>query len=107
MTEIYNHILKARENNEKLFAVLIDPDKMVLDNIPGFVKKINGSIATHIFVGGSRVNENKTDILVREIKRHTLLPVILFPGDVTQISKNADAILYLSLISCIAFQSNY
>jgi putative glycerol-1-phosphate prenyltransferase len=99
MTSIYNNIQASILNGEKLLAVLIDPDKFRLQNTGGFIKKVNASIATHIFVGGSMVNENETDFLVKDIKKHTDLPVVLFPGDVTQITNKADAILFLSLIS--------
>lgn len=80
-------------------AVLIDPDKMKLDDIPDFIQKTNSSIATHIFVGGSEVDEGITQKLIVEIRRWTDLSVVLFPGDVAQISEEADALLFLSLIS--------
>lgn len=99
MKGIYHHILTSIEKKEKCLAVLIDPDKMLLDSLNQFIEKVNGSSATHIFVGGSKVEEKTTDILVSEIKRITKLPVVLFPGDITQISDKADALLYLSLIS--------
>tara|TARA_R110002111_G_scaffold24810_1_gene54941 strand:+ start:1119 stop:1841 length:723 start_codon:yes stop_codon:yes gene_type:complete len=96
---IYKNIQASILKGEKLLAVLIDPDKFPLENTVSFIKKVNASIATHIFVGGSMVNENETDALVKEIKKYTKIPVILFPGDVTQITNKADAILFLSLIS--------
>ena len=96
---IYKNIQASISKGEKLLAVLIDPDKFYLGNTVSFFKKVNDSIASHIFVGGSMVNENKTDVLVKEIKKHTNIPVVLFPGDVTQITNRADAILFLSLIS--------
>ena len=85
--------------SEKLLAVLIDPDKMYVERVTAFMSKVNQSIATHIFVGGSEVKEGLTEPLVEEIKKHTNLPVILFPGDIIQITDKADAILFLSLIS--------
>ncbi|EGV42195.1 geranylgeranylglyceryl/heptaprenylglyceryl phosphate synthase [Bizionia argentinensis JUB59] len=99
MKAVYKNITQSFSNNEKLLAVLIDPDKMDLSHVPGFIKKANLSIATHIFVGGSEVEEQLTDKLVQEIKKHTKLPIVLFPGDVSQITNHADAILFLSLIS--------
>ncbi|WP_299097234.1 geranylgeranylglyceryl/heptaprenylglyceryl phosphate synthase [uncultured Winogradskyella sp.] len=96
---IYSHIKKSIVEGERLLAVLIDPDKTKLDTIEGIVTKINQSIATHIFVGGSEVDEGATEAVVKVIKRYTTLPVILFPGDVTQITDEADGILFLSLIS--------
>lgn len=96
---IYQHIVQSSEKGKKLLAVLIDPDKMKLETVSDFISKLNTSIATHIFVGGSEVGEGATEALVFEIKKHTELPVVLFPGDVIQITDKADGILFLSLIS--------
>ena len=97
--DIYKNIITSISNKEKLLAVLIDPDKMSIDVVSSFIQKVNDSIATHIFVGGSNVETNVTEDLVIEIKKHTTLPIILFPGDVTQLTNYADALLFLSLIS--------
>lgn len=99
MKLVYNNIIESIKNGDKLLAVLIDPDKMTVENIADFIEKVNNSIATHIFVGGSTVEDEITNRLVFEIKKQTKLPVVLFPGDVTQITNNADALLFLSLIS--------
>jgi putative glycerol-1-phosphate prenyltransferase len=97
--DIYSNIRTSVAVNKRLLAVLIDPDKMELDNVEAIVAKINESIATHIFVGGSEVDEGITETLVKAIKLYTTLPIVLFPGDVTQITNEADGILFLSLIS--------
>ncbi|WNH13726.1 geranylgeranylglyceryl/heptaprenylglyceryl phosphate synthase [Thalassobellus suaedae] len=99
MNNIYNNINDSILNGEKLLAVLIDPDKFLIETTCRFIKKVNTSIATHIFVGGSTVDVDSTEILVTEIKKYTNLPIVLFPGDVSQITDEADAILFLSLIS--------
>ena len=92
-------VFKNIQKQERQLAVLIDPDKFLVENTAAFIEKVNVSIATHIFVGGSIVDLDVTDILVEEIKKHSQLPIVLFPGDVTQITDKADAILFLSLIS--------
>tara|TARA_R110002049_G_scaffold284737_1_gene465383 strand:- start:196 stop:921 length:726 start_codon:yes stop_codon:yes gene_type:complete len=99
MNNVYKNINNSILNGEKLLAVLMDPDKFLIETTSRFIKKVNTSIATHIFVGGSTVDDDVTEILVAEIKKHTNLPLVLFPGDVTQITDEADAILFLSLIS--------
>jgi phosphoglycerol geranylgeranyltransferase len=96
---IYQNILLAKQQNKKLLAVLIDPEKIALQNIPLFFEKVHQSIATHIFVGGSTDKNNLTEPVVIAIKKVTKLPIVLFPGDVTQITDKADGILFLSLIS--------
>ncbi|MGJ8759680.1 MAG: geranylgeranylglyceryl/heptaprenylglyceryl phosphate synthase [Polaribacter sp.] len=96
---IYKNILSAKKEGKKLLAVLIDPEKIDLKNITSFFEKVHQSIATHIFVGGSTDKDNVTDTVVTAIKKTTHLPVVLFPGDVSQISQKADGILFLSLLS--------
>lgn len=99
MNSIYQNILTSISKGDKLLSVLVDPDKMKPEELSNFIAKVNASIATHIFVGGSKVDDAKTDILVLELKALTKLPVVLFPGDVIQITDKADAVLFLSLIS--------
>lgn len=105
MKHILQHIEYATANNKKLLAVLIDPDKFILDNLNGFLDNIHKTVATHIFIGGSTVEANVTQHLINKLKLKTHLPLVLFPGDVTQISDAADAILFLSLLS--GRNSNY
>ncbi|MFC0779742.1 geranylgeranylglyceryl/heptaprenylglyceryl phosphate synthase [Flavobacterium sp. HJSW_4] len=96
---IRQQILEAKSNGQKLLAVLLDPDKIVLENLNHLIEKINLSPATHIFVGGSIVQNNILEELIAALKQKTILPVILFPGDPSQISPKADGILFLSLLS--------
>lgn len=96
---IRQQILEAKSNGQKLLAVLLDPDKIVLENLNHLIDKINQSPATHIFVGGSIVQNNILEELIATLKQETNLPVILFPGDPSQISPKADGILFLSLLS--------
>ncbi len=96
---IYQNITKSISAEERLLAVLIDPEKFSVENAVRFFKKVNQSVATHIFVGGSTVEAQATENVVSEIKKQTSLPVILFPGDTSQITDKADGILFLSLIS--------
>ena len=99
MINIYNQILKSKINNQKLLAILLDPDKIDLNNAEVLIEKINQSPATHIFIGGSLVENNILDELIVKIKQNCNLPIVLFPGNPSQISDKADAILFLSLIS--------
>lgn len=96
---IYQNILLAKQNNKKLLAVLIDPEKVELKNLPAFFAKVHQSVITHVFVGGSTDKNNQTESVVEAIKKETQLAVILFPGNVNQITPKADGILFLSLLS--------
>ena len=99
MTNIYNKIIQSKVERKKLLAILLDPDKIVLKNLPSLISKINQSPATHIFIGGSQVKTTILDELIVKIKQNCNLPIVLFPGNPSQISAEADAILFLSLIS--------
>lgn len=99
MKNIYNNILKSKSENKKLLAILLDPDKVDLNSIEILTEKINQSPASHIFIGGSIVENNILDELISKIKENCNLPIVLFPGNPSQISNKADAILFLSLIS--------
>ncbi len=101
MIEIERHlegILRAANLKRKMLAVLIDPDKFQETGVAGFIQKLPKD-TTHIFVGGSTVEEGRTCEVIKALKNVTGLPVILFPGDHSQISPHADALLFLSLIS--------
>lgn len=99
MNFIYHEIIESKKKNQKLLAILLDPDKIVWNMMPNLISKINQSPATHIFIGGSLVENNILDELIIEIKKYCPLPIVLFPGNPSQISDKADAILFLSLIS--------
>jgi phosphoglycerol geranylgeranyltransferase len=99
MTNIYNDIIQAKAENRKLLAILLDPDKIVWGKLEYLIQKINQSPATHIFIGGSHVQNNILDELIFSLKQKISLPIVLFPGNSSQISAKADAILFLSLIS--------
>ena len=96
---IYHSLSEKKKQGKKSFAVLIDPDKVnnsVLDEL------IDLSITAkvdYLLVGGSLVISNHLDECVQHIKKNCDIPVILFPGSPSQVSKYADALLYLSLIS--------
>ncbi len=99
MKQLYENILEAKANNKKLLAILLDPDKLDRSDVKSICINIINSPATHIFVGGSTVKKGKTELIVIELKKHTKLPIILFPGDFNQVTNYADGILLLSLLS--------
>lgn len=99
MKNIYNNILQSKAKNDKLLAILLDPDKIDLNTIEVLIEKIRQSPATYIFIGGSIIENNILDELIVKIKQNCKLPIVLFPGNPSQISDQADAILFLSLIS--------
>ncbi len=96
---IYQDILDAKAKKRHLLAILLDPDKIDWVNFRDLIEKINSSPATHLLIGGSQVFSDKIDELIINLKAHCNLPVVLFPGNPSQISTHADGILFLSLLS--------
>jgi len=95
----YQDILDSIQAKKKLLAILIDPEKIQLNEISLLCENIKKSPATHIFFGGSTYDGNDFNQIISELKKHLELPIFLFPGDFNQISEEADALLFLSLLS--------
>jgi len=92
---IYDRI---SDKKKKRIAILIDPDKNTDHSLALILHYCNQYGVDFIFTGGSLVVGNISET-IRFIKENTQIPVLIFPGNVIQISGNADAILFLSLIS--------
>ncbi|MCF6224247.1 MAG: geranylgeranylglyceryl/heptaprenylglyceryl phosphate synthase [Flavobacteriaceae bacterium] len=99
MEKVYDKILYAKKKGKKLLAILLDPDKLELSQIAEAAKKLNNNKVDFIFVGGSTVKNGITDLFVKELKKSTIIPIVLFPGDYSQITKEAHAVLFLFLLS--------
>jgi hypothetical protein len=96
MANIYKDILKASEHTK--YSILLDPDKVVLETLSDLILKSINHLQV-IFL----LAEAKLQLLLLinclQIKQNSNLPIVLFPGNPSQISDEADAILFLSLIS--------
>ncbi len=99
MNNIYQSLTERKRQNKKSFAVLIDPDKVNDESMQSLITLAVEAKVDYFFVGGSLVISNYLDECVQFIKKSCSVPVILFPGSPSQVSKYADALLYLSLIS--------
>ena len=87
-------------NGGRRLAVLLDPeDAPSGSQWVQLMHELQVSDATDIFVGGSLVTDGATSRVVHEAKRALSQPVVLFPGAPNQICEDADALLFLSLIS--------
>lgn len=96
---IYESMLAKKREGKKSFAVLIDPDNVNEEKIEELTGLATSAVVDYLFVGGSLVISNHLDEVVRYIRSNCSIPVILFPGTPSQVSRYADGLLYLSLIS--------
>ena len=96
---VYQSLVEKKRAGKKSLAVLIDPDKVSPSSLENVVQLSVDARVDYFFVGGSLVVSDHLDACVLQIKKLCAIPVLLFPGSPSQISKHADALLYLSLIS--------
>lgn len=93
-------ILNALIRLERGIAMLLDPEKSSYEKT--LIESIEFAQRCGIdffFVGGSTVTRQDLDATVKTIKSHSSLPIVIFPGSSQQVSEDADALLFLSLIS--------
>lgn len=81
-------------------GLLIDPDKSTdLASLSQLIINCNNSIIDYVLIGGSSVTNSDFHTVIKHVKKTSIKPVIIFPGDYQQVSKYADALFYLQLIS--------
>ena len=98
MKNIYKNILLNRESNRKMLAILLDPDQCQGSVLSNTIALLKSNIPDFIFVGGSHAMTS-TDSLVELLREEIKTRIILFPGNASQFSTKANALLYLSLLS--------
>jgi len=82
----------------KSVALLLDPDKVTAEGLRNILKIASECKTDYILTGGS-LTFNSIDNLIDTVRTLCDIPIILFPGNLLQLSLKADAVLLLSLIS--------
>lgn len=95
----FDRIMATRKTRGAGFWVLIDPDRTPPVEAAARAADAERAGADVILVGSSLLISDTFGDAVREIRSAVKLPVIIFPGSTAQISAEADAILFLSLVS--------
>jgi phosphoglycerol geranylgeranyltransferase len=98
MYNIYKKILENKESNRKMLAILLDPDKCRGGVLAATISALKTTLPDFIFVGGSHTLRS-TESFIAVLKEETKADVVLFPGNASQFTDRADAMLYLSLVS--------
>ena len=96
---VFKGLQKTISRGERCYWVLLDPDDFTIEEATSVAYESQKSGADALLVGGSLLYSNHFDKFVFALKQKVSIPVILFPGDATQLSGFADALLYLSLVS--------
>ena len=96
---IFERLLQIKKSKGAGYFVLIDPDKWRTEQLSDVAIRASEDGADAILVGGSLLMSSSFDALIRLLKKKIDIPLIIFPGSQTQVSKYADALFFLSLIS--------
>jgi phosphoglycerol geranylgeranyltransferase len=98
--ERYLHEKIGKE--KAIHMTLIDPEKITSAQASIVAKSAAQSGTSAIMIGGSTfVSQNHLDSVVKVISQNVKIPIILFPNNITGISKNADAIWFMSLLNSV------
>ena len=97
---VEKYLLKKIQEEGTIHITLVDPEKITPTAAEKMVREAEASRTSAIMVGGSTVTSTQhLDRIVKTIKKAITLPVILFPNNITGISKYADAIWFMSLLN--------
>jgi len=102
MTDSVESYLKSELKKKKstLLFVLIDSEVSNIKSSVKLAKNVERIGASAILVGGSSAtNQMEMAKVVKNLKKAVKIPKILFPGNVTGVVPEADAILFSSLLN--------
>ena len=92
--------LNERVKKGPVCAALIDPEDFTPSQAAKVATEAVRAGAGLILIGGSTVaNQSRLDSVVRSAKKAVTSDVVLFPGNITGVSRFADAILFSSLLN--------
>lgn len=98
--KVEGYLLRKILNEKAIHITLLDPEK-VTNEFASFISSESESLGSSaIMIGGTTfVSPNALDNMIMAIKESVSIPIILFPNNVTGISKYADAIWFMSLLN--------
>lgn len=95
-----NQILSLLKKGSFPIGLLIDPEKTwKTSDLERIIVSSESAKINCILIGGSTASSIRTHEVVNQLKRLTQIPILLFPGDASQFTDSADALLLLNLIS--------
>jgi phosphoglycerol geranylgeranyltransferase len=99
---VEKYLLEKIKAEGSIHMTLVDPEKMTLSQALQVAEnsKVNGTSA--MMIGGSTfVSQTHLDDIIKAISRIVKIPIILFPNNVTGISRYADAMWFMSLLNSV------
>ena len=97
-----SYLLDKIQRGEKIHLLLLDPEEVSGEKAGEIAKQGEDAGSDGIMVGGSTFfSQSVLDEFVKSIKEKVSIPVIIFPNNVTSITRYADAIWFMSLLNSV------
>ena len=91
--------LREKLQNKKLHLTLIDPEEQTPQKAVEIAKSAVKGGTDGIMLGGSTTDSVELDLTAKALQENIDVPIILFPGNTSGVSKYADAIFFMSLLN--------
>jgi len=97
---VEKYLLEKIEKEGTIHMTLVDPEKVTPSSASRVAKDAESCDTAAIMVGGSTsVSSSHLDKVTKALKDSVKIPVILFPNNITGITRYADAIWFMSLLN--------
>lgn len=99
---VEKYLLEKIKADGSIHMTLIDPEKVTVSQAVTIAENSKVSGTSAMMIGGSTfVSQEHLDNVVKAIKETVKIPTILFPNNITGISRHADAIWFMSLLNSV------
>ena len=99
---VEKYLLEQIKTNGSIHMTLLDPEEVTPIEASRIARNARNSGTSAIMIGGSTfVSQSHLDDVLKAIKRTVKIPTILFPNNVSGISRHADAIWFMSLLNSV------
>jgi phosphoglycerol geranylgeranyltransferase len=99
---VEKYLLRKIKADGAIHITLVDPEKMTPPQAARVAENSKASGTSAMMIGGSTfVSQAHLDGVVKAIRHTVKIPTILFPNNITGISRYADAIWFMSLLNSV------
>jgi len=100
MGKVEEYIKSRIKRDGAIHFTLIDPDKVELKAASKIATEAERAGSAVILLGGSTISSpHQVDPVIKVINRAVEIPLVLFPGNISGLSRLADAVLFMSLLN--------
>ena len=96
--KVENYI-KDTLKRHKIHLTLLDPEEQTPEEAVRIAKEAVAGGTDGTMLGGSTTQSEELDATAKALKENVDVPIILFPGNISGVSRYADAIFFMSLLN--------